>query len=308
MRARAPILAFCLLWASSAFGSGASDFEKARIAYVKKDYVEADARFAAMLDPATGSVKTPPLLDEAEFGWGAVKFALGNKTAAHALWEKVIRDSMGQYQPDPLTYPTDVINDFIDEKARLNSVILQQQAQEAAAAAAQRKRDAEEKARLQARVKELEKLDSQEAVVQPHSRWIALLPFGVGQFQNGDTGLGWIFALTEGAAVLTSIALFIPYRYNVDQANTVWNDPTPVSLHYRTTLYDKYAAVAQNLRTADFITLGALGAVVIAGIVQAEIAFKPQVSYTRPRKVTRLWPSLTPAPGGGAFVGLGGRF
>lgn len=302
----------CVVWASSApstaLADEKSDFEKARIAYVKKDYVEADARFRAMLDPKSGTLKTPALVDEAEFGWGAVKFVQGDKNAAHALWEKVIRDSMGQYQPDLLTYPTDVINDYLGERDRLKNALLQQQAQEAAQAAGQRRRDAEERARLLGRVKSLEKLASQETVVDRHSRLVALLPFGVGQFQNGKEGLGWFFLLTEGAALLTTAGFLVPYRYNIDQANAVWNDPTPVSLNYRTRLYNEYAAVAQNIRTADFITLGGLAALMIAGIVEAEVDYKPFFGHTRTRKLGGLWPSLSVLPGSGGFVGLGGTF
>lgn len=307
MRVRALILVGCLLWASSALADPNADFEKARIAYVKKDYVEANARFEAMLDPKTGTLKTPELIRQAEFGWGAVKLALGDKTGAHTLWEKVIRDTQGNYQPDPLTYPTDVINDFIQEKSDLAETIRQQIERAAAEAAAQRKRDAEERARLQARVKELEKLTAEETVVVENSRLLALLPFGIGQFANHDKALGWFFLFTEGAAVLTTVVLFFPYRYNVDQANAVFSDGS-LPPQYRIQLADQYAAVAQNVRTADFITLGALGALVVSGIVEAQIAYKPSFSYTRKRKAASLWPSLSPLPGAGAFVGVGGRF
>jgi hypothetical protein len=308
VRARALILAGCLLWASSALGDETTDFEKARLAYDKKDYVEASARFQAMLDPHTGTLKTQKLIDEAEFCWGAVRFALGDKNGAHTLWEKVIRSTTGQYQPDPLQYPTDVLNDFIDERKRLNDALLKEQAEAAARAEAQRKRDAEERARLKARVAELEKMASEETVVVRNSRVTAMFPFGVGQFQNGADGLGWFFLCTEGAAVVATFALFIPYRYNIDQANAVWNDPTPMPLLQRTQLYDAYAAVAQDIRTADFITLGALGSLMIAGIVQAQIAYKPLFTYTRKRKTSALWPSLAPLPGAGATIGVSGRF
>lgn len=302
MRARALIVVCGLLWAPLALADERSDFEKARVAYVKKDYVEADARFAAALDPKTGSIKTPALVEEAEFGWGATKWARGDKESAHALWEKVIRESNGTYQPDVLTYPAEVINDFIDEKKHLNDAIREQLQRDAERAAAQRKRDAEEKARLQARVKQLETLASQETVVVENSRLVALLPFGIGQFENRRTTLGLIFLGTETAAVLATVGYFIAYRYNIDQANSVWNDPTPVPLQQRITLYDQYAAVAQNLRTADFITLGALGAIAIAGIIQAEIDFKPRFSYVRKRQISVL-PTVSPG-----FVGLTGQF
>ncbi len=310
MRLRPLVLVACLAWASLALADERSDFEKARVAYLKKDYVEADARFRAMLDPTTGSVKTPELVHEAQFCWGATLFARQDVTGAHAIWERVIRDTNNQYRPDPLTYPAAVLNDFINFQSSLSKSIEQQQQQQAVEAAAQRERERKERERLEAHVKELERLTAEETVEVKSSRLVAMLPFGVGQFQNRNTGLGWFFLLTEGAAVLTTFALFIPYRYNVDQYNAVLSDNTVSwTEHYRRTLANQYALVAQDVRTADLITLGALGALMIGGILEAQIDYKPSFEYKHPRKkASSLWPSFAPVVGGGAQVGLQGRF
>jgi hypothetical protein len=301
-------IAAILFYGVVAWADERSDFEKARVAYLKKDYVEASARFEAMLDPKSGTVKTPDLIHEAQFCWGAVKFAQGDTVGAHGLWERVIRDSNGQYNPDPLTYPAAVLNDYISLKSTLSNAIIQQQQQQAAAAAAQREAERKERERLQARVKELEKLTAVETVEVKGSRLVALLPFGIGQFQNGKTGLGWFFLLTEGAAVLTTFALFAPYRYNIDQYNAVLSDPTPATPHQRQTLANQYALIAQDVRTADLITLGVLGALIVGGIVEAQIDFRASYEYQRPRKKTAtIWPSLAPTNGGAQF-GLLGRF
>jgi hypothetical protein len=292
-----------VLWASSAWADERSDFEKARVAYLKKDYVEASARFEAMLDPKSGTVKTPELINEAQFCWGAVKFAQGDITRAHALWEHVVL-SNSQYNPDALTYPAAVLNDFISFKSTLNNAIIQQQQQQAAQAAAQREKERKERERLEARVNELEKLTATETVEVKGSRLVALLPFGIGQFQNGKTGLGWFFLLTEGAAFLTTVALFPPYRYNIDQYNAVLTDPAPLTPHYRQTLANDYALVAQDLRTADLITLGVLGALLVGGIIEAQVDFRASYEYQRPRK-RGAWvmPSFSPLS-----IGLSGGF
>lgn len=307
MRLRSLILVACIAWASLALADERSDFEKARVAYLKKDYVEADARFRAMLDPKTGTVKTPELVHEAEFYWGATLFAQGNLDGAHAIWEHVVRDTNGQYTPDPLTFPTPVLNDYISFNRSLAKAIEQQQQQQANQAALERERERKERERLEARVKELEQQTKEEAVVDKNSRLVALLPFGVGQFRNRSTSLGWFFLLTESAAVLTTVALFIPYRYNVDQYNAVLQDKTPMTPNTRYSLANKYALVAQDIRTADLITISVLGALVIGGIVEAQIDYKPSFETKRPRKKAALWPSLAPTAGG-VQMGLQGRF
>lgn len=298
---------FC--WTRLAFADEASDFEKARNAYVKKDYTDANARFEAILDPQRGTLKTKELIHDATFCWGAVKFAQGNKDEAHKLWEKVILATEGQYRPDPLQYPTTVLNDYINENDAMNAAVRAQQARQHQEEEERRRREAAEKARLETRVKELEKLASRETVVVVHSRWSALLPFGIGQFENGKSSLGWFFLITEGAAVLTTCALFAPYRYNVDQFNAVVSNPALIVPSQRTQLANQYALVAQDIRTADFITVGVLGALVLTGIVEAQIHFFPERTYTRARKLAgSIIPSLTPLPGAGAQIGLLGRF
>jgi hypothetical protein len=313
VRLRHWISVACIVWASSAWASAADDFEKARIAYVKKDYVEADARFKAMLDPKTGTLKNnPDIAQQAQFCWGAVKLAQNERDAALAIWEKLIRDSEGQFKPDELNYSKQVLQEFTTERENLNAAILQAQRQHAADIEAQRKREAEERARLEARVKELERLTAVETVEVKGSRLVAMLPFGIGQFQNGKNTLGWFFLLTESAAILTTVGLFAPYRYNIDQYNAVLTDPSPWSPFYRQRLANQYALVAQDLRTADLITLGVLGALMVGGIIEAQIDFRASYEYKRPRKKTSdaqntIWPSFAPTNGGVQF-GVLGRF
>ena len=308
MRLRRLLPIALVVWASSAWADERSDFEKARVAYLKKDYVEASARFEAMLDPKSGTVKTADLIHEAQFCWGAVKFAQNDIVGAHGLWERVIRDSNGQYNPDPLTYPATVLNDYISFKSTLNNAIIQQQQQQAAQLAAQREKERKERERLEARVKELEKLTAVETVEVKGSRLVALLPFGIGQFWNGKTALGAFFLGTETAAVLFTVACFVPYRINIDQYNTVLFDPTPMTPHQRLSQANLFAANAQNWRTADFITLGVLGALIVGGVVEAQIDFRASYEYQRPRKQkAMILPSLAPLSGGAQF-GLLGRF
>jgi hypothetical protein len=293
------------MWGSVALADETADFQQARNAYLKKDYGEATSRFEEMLDPTKGTLKTKEVIDEAQFCYGAVKFAVGERENAHKLWDKVLSDTKGTYTADSFTYSSEVINDFITEKQRWKNELLQHEQAQAEIDAAQRAKEAAERARLEARVKDLETLLSLETVVVQNSRETALLPFGIGQFQNGQKLLGWIFLSTEIAGVLGTCALFIPYRYYIDQYNAARTGPG--SPQYRQELANEAAAVAQNIRTADFIILGALGAIMITGIFQAEIAFKPTVTYTRKRTVSGVWPSFAPLPNGAA-LGLHGTF
>jgi len=253
-------------------------------------------------------LKTPDLVHDAQFYWGAVKLAQGDPAGAHALWERVIRDTNGQYSPDPLTFRTEVLNDYGKLKENLHDTIQHQLEVQAAEGAAQRERERKERERLQARVKELERLTAEETVETKNSRFVAMLPFGVGQFQNHSTGLGVFFLVTQSLAVALTVGFFIDYRYNVDQYNSILSDPAPLTPHYRQLVANQYALIAQDLRTADLITIGVLGALVIGGIVEAQIDFKPSFETKRLRKKSSfILPSFAPTAGG-AQIGLQGRF
>ncbi len=112
------------------------------------------------------------------------------------------------FQLDPFYVPPQAVAFF--ERVRTDNQSLLQPIRERRRAAQEALRQEEE-----ARARLLNKGPSnvppqiiREEVERP-STALALLPFGVGQFQNGDTGLGIVFATTEAAAAITSIACYI---------------------------------------------------------------------------------------------------
>jgi len=145
----------------------------------------------------------------------------------------------------------------------------------------------------------LERYASEEIVVERHSRWEALIPFGVGQFQNRQSVPGWSFFTTEsllaaGSAIGLGLSL-----YNESLAYE--------AVQSRTGTASQYEARAQEASIVGNIFAAGLAAVVIGGIVQAETAFVPQHVHVEERK--RALPSLSLAPVVGAGrLGIAGTF
>lgn len=54
------------------------------------------------------------------------------------------------------------------------------------------------------REQQLEKLAREESLVASNSRYIATIPFGVGQFQNGDEAVGALFLVSETLLLATA--------------------------------------------------------------------------------------------------------
>jgi hypothetical protein len=285
-----------LAWAGSARADAAADVEKAHNAYVAKQYGEAESRLRTLLDPKS-DMKDADMIAEARMYLGATLLAEGKKDEASAIFETLLLDKP-DYQPDPLRVSLDAINALTDVRARMREKLAAIQAEKVRLAL-------EEKARLEtlrlkeaARLALLEKLAAEEYVVHPNSRWIAALPFGVGQFQNGQTVLGWIFlGVQAGFAIGTGIAtaLKLDYGSQAIDANNRGDTFTADQLHAR----------AQQAWIADLSLAGGFVLAVAAGIAHAELTFVPPYTEVRKRATPKLALSPAVAPrANGAFVGL----
>ena len=195
-----------------------SDLEKAHNAYVAHKYDDAETRLRALLDPRAGTLKDADNIADARMYLGASLLAQGKKVDAEGVFEQLLRDKP-DYQPDSLRVSLQATDALIDVRSRMR--------EELAAILAERVRQAqEEKAKVDAerqkaalRLAMLEKLASEETVIQVDSRWLALVPFGVGQFQNGQTALGWTFLATESLLAAGSAISQLVQRYNEGQMN-----------------------------------------------------------------------------------------
>ena len=112
------------------------------------------------------------------------------------MFEQLLRDKP-DYQPDSLRVTLQAVDALIDVRSRMR--------EELASIQADRVRQAqEEKAQRGRRApgrrcawRCSRSSPSEETVIHGNSRWLALVPFGVGQFQNRQTALGWTFLATS---------------------------------------------------------------------------------------------------------------
>jgi len=270
-------------------------------------FPEAHARLSALLDPSLPPcdgvrvegrcrLSDPELIERARALDAASLIALKRVPEADALIGKILRANT-QYAPNPALFPQEVIDRFTVVRGALRPELEAAERQKARAefdkrVAAQKARDADEKW-----IAELQKLAAQEKRVEPASRWIAMVPFGVGQFQNGDVRLGIVFAAGEvllGGAALVTVAI----------VNKLALTNVPQS---------QYGIVNSRIRTlvtVNQVTFAAWAAVTAAGVLQAQIAFVPSRTTMQTRPVPprpKLTPVAAPLPGGG-IVGLAGTF
>jgi len=267
-----------------------SEFEKGRNAYRAQKYDEADARFLQMLDPEHGTLHDKVLVKQARMYWAATRLALRQKEDATRLFEIILTEDH-DYEPDPLAFPTEVVNAFIDTKAHLHEK-LEAIAREGYRLAAERRaREEEARTREAARIKMLEKLAGEALVTEKHSRWIALLPFGIGQFQNGQRTAGWFFLAAESTLAAAGVVTVPIYYVDLADAHSTYTGNGAVA--------QEYLDRANLARDVNLACYGALALTVIVGAIQAEVAFVPSPTAIEPRAVPELTSPPPPAPSHG---------
>ncbi len=247
-----------------------SDFEHAKDLYLHGQYTEAVQSFEQLLR----GEPDPVVLQESRKYLAASYLFLGQDTAADHQVELLLRQE--PTYPDPVAFPRDLQNLFHQVRQRI-----QREAQEA-----ERQHQAEESRRGQQqvgrtrrereRLQRLERLAATETVEQQNSRWLALLPLGVGQFQNGDKSLGLALAVTEGVLAAVSLASFTVHALIVAGTPTDFTGtPSPDQVNRET--------LATGMRVTNWISTGLLALVAVGGIVDAQVRFHSVIRTSRPR-------------------------
>jgi hypothetical protein len=217
--------------------------------------------------------------------------------------------------PDSLTFPPPVLALFWEVREEVQALISKEEQEQVA-------RLLRENAEAQARALErdrreqrLRTLASEQPVIAQNSRVIAWLPYGAGQYQNGDTTLGHVFLISEslftvGAVVSASVLLtdYAGSRGVIDESN-----------------HSQF----QASYTVMTISTIALATSVALGILEANLSFQserqlgvrkrelpkdlslrvPQASESRPpaAPASQILPYAAPQADGAVF-GVVGRF
>ncbi|MBK8171090.1 MAG: hypothetical protein IPK60_12200 [Sandaracinaceae bacterium] len=254
-----------------------SDFQHARSAYESQDHRTAVARFEELLGGDVPRISTRALILESRKYLGASYLFLTRRADAEHQFELLLRDDP-QYELDPVAFPAEVIQIFTDVRTRLVSEATRTEAARREREEAARREAADRLLLERGRMDRLLSLAGEERVEVQHQRWIAWLPLGAGQFQNGHTALGTTFLVAESLLLATSITTYI------------WHATLPDSSALTVQSRAEARTREENLVTLNYISLAAFVGVAAIGIVDAHIRFVPFVSQTRHRDVP---PELT---------------
>jgi hypothetical protein len=239
-----------------------------------------------LLDPKDPSHATEPAeIDAATTYLGTCLVRTGRTTQAEALFEQWIYDGAKRTavpsKPNVMIYGAAAAEAYQVAYRRV-SARLEIERQKALQASKQEKEDADERERAEAeRQQALLELASTETVVTQNRRWLASVPFGVGQFQNGKPGLGWLFLTTEALALgVTLGGMVAEIEYAAHAPNQADNGREADSAFDLSTSQDR----ARVTWVAGLYLFTALAA---GGIVEAHLSFVPQFEQQRKRQVPK---------------------
>jgi tetratricopeptide (TPR) repeat protein len=248
-----------------------SDFESARRSYDKQSYAKAARGLESLVGGVVPRAANSVVRLEARKYLGATYLFLGKKDAAQEQFRLLLEEDP-DYDIDPVAFPEAVVQTFQEVQEKASAERARRAALERARKKRERSEEVEDLIRQQQRIEALEKLASEQTIEKVNSRWIAAIPFGAGQFQNENRKLGIMFATTESAFLAASIATFIGHNSLRDE------NPGPSEI-------DRARRVEKALRIGNWVSVGALLSFAIAGVVEAEVRFRPVIRSTRPREL-----------------------
>lgn len=286
------VAAFAAFFAAprSASAGDIEDFQAARALYEAHDWPRAITAFEALVGGETPTLESQPLVLESRKYLAAAYVFDGRERAAADQFERLLVEEP-TYELDATQFPREVVQLFDRVRTRL--------AERREAEAARAELEAEV-VRLRAENEALRVEASGERVVDvPRDQWLMFIPFGVGQLVNGEEGLGWFFAVTEalavaGAVVTSAVQLFY-VSLLADLRGVNEDDPRIPVVN----------GALEILGPLNWSLGGALGVLMIAGAVQANVSFTPTRSMRLPSRPVEPTVSLRVSP---SFLGLVGTF
>jgi predicted ATP-dependent protease len=295
-------------WAQTNSAQEEAEFLKGREAYLRHDYGEAAARFEAMTNPKSEHVlHSPTRLEHAYMYLGATYLEQRRTSDAYDAFRTLLLDAARrgvEYEPDPTTFSREIIDEYHNARLKYRSEILAEKERKAREEQERIEREAKEKERQKRYLAALEKQAGEEIVTTKRHRLLAFVPFGVGQFQNGQPALGWVFLGAESALLAASAITWGVFLYNKNQRDyfatlATGPNPSPTAQYFRDRYWERMNAAIY----VDYALVIGFGVTAIAGMVQANLAFVPETTQVKPRPLPQVTYSVGPAS-----IGIRGTF
>lgn len=239
------------------------DFQNCRGLYESREYARSVTCFEELVGQDVPRLTSTLLVLESRKLLAVSYVFVGRREAAAEQFGRLLRADP-TYEIDAALFPIEVVEMFEHVRGEI-----QEEVRRAEERAEEEARHAREVARIRAL---LEFAQEEVQVESERSRWVAALPFGIGQFDRGEDGLGAFFLVSESLfSIAAAIALGLNI-YAIDAAREL------VRTGAADADDDRYLEVNRLLlgsEITNWISVGAAAVLMGAGILEAQLNFRP---------------------------------
>jgi hypothetical protein len=273
-RSRSDWLLALVVWAcvcapAVAYATEAEDLQRAQETYERGEHERAIQLLEEMVGGEVPRMRDPSLILDARLLLGASYVVVERERDARRQFVLFLHSvDAERYVLDRQLWPDAMQRVFVEEQDRRIAELR----------AAQRGDDAERAAREQARLDaamRLVALAQENEIEVRHEPLIAWLPFGAGQFQNGNSELGTFFAIAESLTLTTGLALlFVWVALNDIRTDAGVGSDGGIS-----------GSLLVGLQAGNWAAIGAFGILALSGVIEAHVNFVPSHRERRSREV-----------------------
>jgi hypothetical protein len=245
-----------------------------------------------LLEPTNPEgVKRPTEVDRARTYLAACLVRSGDAAGGEREFDAGIRTALAENRafprPNSLVFSEEVVERYDAARRGLEAEI--ERRRRSALVAAEEQRAQQDRARDADRERNarLARLAAEESLVFRNRRWIAAVPFGVGQFQNRRPALGWTFLLSELAAmgvIVGGLTVELSIAGEVAQKGSQLERSSQL----------RAEQTWDRARSTWVIGTYSLAGLAALGIADAELRFVPEFRTVRERALPE---DLRPTPG-----------
>jgi len=195
--------------------SDSAELDRVVELYLSGQYERCADVLGPLLQPnESGAFVEPRVVEKGRLYLSSCALLSGHAEQARSALRAALEVNPLMPPPDSLTFPPPLLALFLEVREEVQSLISREE-QEQVARLMRENAEARQRAVERAlREKQLLELAIEQPIVVQSSRFVASLPFGAGQYQNGDATLGHTLLVSEvllAATAATSAAILLDF-------------------------------------------------------------------------------------------------
>ena len=263
-------------------------FRFARNAYDSGDYVEAAKRFKGLIYTDPPVLTNRALVLDAHLYLGVSLLFTGDREGGEKEFEILLTLSP-DYKLDPVLFPVEVVDVYGSVQSRMQEK-LKKMVEDRRKAETLRKQAEERRAEEDRRkLEKYYRLD-----VERSSPLVAVLPFGIGQFQNRHTTKAYILLISE---VVLIAGATVTYILHEDLRGVKVESLTDAER-------DDYELADKVYRYTNWSCMAATGGLLLYGLVDALVYYQPRYERLQRVPAESIPERLKSSPAGLSFTPL----